>query len=112
VIVPISLYITVEIIKAAQIYFLSQDIELYDEESDRPIDCRSLNIPEELGQITHVLSDKTGTLTENIMVFRNCAFDLKDYGSEKDLVILQFQHVSVYFWCSFVVFAAERSAPD
>ncbi|KAL6733665.1 hypothetical protein Aduo_004294 [Ancylostoma duodenale] len=86
VIVPISLYITVEIIKAAQIYFLSQDIELYDEESDRPIDCRSLNIPEELGQITHVLSDKTGTLTENIMVFRNCAFDLKDYGSEKDLI--------------------------
>ncbi|EYC05293.1 hypothetical protein Y032_0083g1684 [Ancylostoma ceylanicum] len=86
VIVPISLYITVEIIKAAQIYFLSQDIELYDEESDRPIDCRSLNIPEELGQITHVLSDKTGTLTENIMVFRNCAFDRKDYGSEKDLI--------------------------
>ncbi|ETN76421.1 hypothetical protein NECAME_11681 [Necator americanus] len=85
VIVPISLYITVEIIKAAQIYFLSQDIELYDRDSDRPIDCRSLNIPEELGQISHILSDKTGTLTENIMVFRNCAIDRKDYGSEKNL---------------------------
>uniref|UniRef100_A0A1I7XR13 P-type phospholipid transporter n=1 Tax=Heterorhabditis bacteriophora TaxID=37862 RepID=A0A1I7XR13_HETBA len=119
-IVPISLYITVEIIKAAQIYFIGQDINLYDEEfllsfeicnlvslgipqflksyslqfdqtytvciyrlklvKDHRIDCRSMNIPEELGQITHVLSDKTGTLTENVMVFRNCAFDETDYG--------------------------------
>ncbi|VDO30602.1 unnamed protein product [Haemonchus placei] len=85
VIVPISLYITVEIIKIAQIFFLSQDIELYDSDMDRAIDCRSLNIPEELGQISHVLSDKTGTLTENIMIFRNCAFDHVDYGPDRSL---------------------------
>uniref|UniRef100_A0A1I7TTG5 Phospholipid-transporting ATPase n=1 Tax=Caenorhabditis tropicalis TaxID=1561998 RepID=A0A1I7TTG5_9PELO len=96
--VPISLYITVEIIKALQIYFISNDIQLYDPKSvcsllenitlnsfslkDRAIDCRSLSIPEELGTITHVLSDKTGTLTENMMIFRSCAFDEIDYGSE------------------------------
>ncbi|XGW11747.1 hypothetical protein V3C99_012878 [Haemonchus contortus] len=85
VIVPISLYITVEIIKIAQIFFLSQDIDLYDPDMDRAIDCRSLNIPEELGQISHVLSDKTGTLTENIMIFRNCAFDSVDYGPDRGL---------------------------
>ncbi|CAI5441336.1 unnamed protein product [Caenorhabditis angaria] len=81
--VPISLYITVEIIKALQIYFISNDIELYDEKSDRSIDCRSLSIPEELGTITHVLSDKTGTLTENVMIFRNCAIDNIDYGGDR-----------------------------
>ncbi|KAK6016513.1 hypothetical protein OSTOST_18003 [Ostertagia ostertagi] len=85
VIVPISLYITVEIIKLAQIFFLSQDIELYAPDVDRAIDCRSLNIPEELGQVSHVLSDKTGTLTENVMIFRKCAFDCIDYGPDKQL---------------------------
>ncbi|PIO55880.1 hypothetical protein TELCIR_22729, partial [Teladorsagia circumcincta] len=52
---------------------------------DRAIDCRSLNIPEEQGQVSHVLSDKTGTLTENVMIFRKCAFDCVDYGPDKQL---------------------------
>lgn len=42
---------------------------------------RALNIPEELGQIQYVMSDKTGTLTENQMVFRRCSIEGKDYGS-------------------------------
>uniref|UniRef100_A0A1I7WC53 P-type phospholipid transporter n=1 Tax=Heterorhabditis bacteriophora TaxID=37862 RepID=A0A1I7WC53_HETBA len=41
---------------------------------------RALNIPEELGQIEYVMSDKTGTLTENQMVFRRCSVTGRDFG--------------------------------
>lgn len=51
-------------------FFCILDAQMYNEDSDKPLLCRSLNIPEELGQIRYVLSDKTGTLTENKMIFR------------------------------------------
>ena len=38
---------------------------------------RSTTIPEELGRIAYLLSDKTGTLTKNIMVFKK--FHLGEY---------------------------------
>lgn len=63
--IPISLYVSIEIIKLGQIYLTSQDVNLYYESADKRIQCRALNIPEELGQVQFVMSDKTGTLTEN-----------------------------------------------
>ena len=54
--------------------------DLYDAASDQPIQCRALNIPEDLGQIGHVFSDKTGTLTENKMTFRYCCIKGRRYA--------------------------------
>ncbi|GMT19150.1 hypothetical protein PFISCL1PPCAC_10447 [Pristionchus fissidentatus] len=82
VMIPISLYVSIEIIKLGQIYFLSQDVNLYYEKVDKRIQCRALNIPEELGQIEYVMSDKTGTLTENEMIFRRCSVIGKDFGGQ------------------------------
>ncbi|PAV66719.1 hypothetical protein WR25_09917 [Diploscapter pachys] len=84
VIVPIALYITIEIVKGLQIRLIEHDLEMYDEETDQPIDCRSLSIPEELGQVTHIMSDKTGTLTENVMIAKKIGFEGISYNFESD----------------------------
>lgn len=79
VLIPISLYVSIEIVKLGQIYFIHNDLDFYNEKLDSKIQCRALNITEDLGQIQYLFSDKTGTLTENKMVFRRCSIYGIDY---------------------------------
>ncbi|XP_077572300.1 phospholipid-transporting ATPase VA [Stigmatopora nigra] len=82
VLIPISLFVSIEIVKICQVYFIHQDGELYDEESDSRLQCRALNITEDLGQMQYIFSDKTGTLTDNKMVFRRCAVAGVEYSHD------------------------------
>ena len=50
-----------------------QDIDMYYEPTDTPAMARTSNLNEELGQIKYIFSDKTGTLTQNNMVFKKCS---------------------------------------
>jgi phospholipid-translocating ATPase len=78
--VPISLYITIEIIKTCQAFFIYSDTEMYYEPIDYPCTPKSWNISDDLGQIEYIFSDKTGTLTQNVMEFKKATINGVPYG--------------------------------
>lgn len=78
-IIPISLYVTIEMQKFLGSFFMEWDFDLYDEETDQPFIVNTSDLNEELGQINILFSDKTGTLTKNIMVFQQCSVNGKKY---------------------------------
>mmetsp|Transcript_48061 Transcript_48061/g.93881 ORF Transcript_48061/g.93881 Transcript_48061/m.93881 type:complete len:1668 (+) Transcript_48061:47-5050(+) len=77
--VPISLYVTVEIITYWLMRFISYDAKMYHAETNTSAEARS-TIVSDLGQVQYVFSDKTGTLTQNIMKFKRCSVDGVVYG--------------------------------
>ncbi|XWS60364.1 hypothetical protein CRYUN_Cryun07bG0029600 [Craigia yunnanensis] len=78
--IPISLYVSIEIVKVLQSIFINQDLHMYYEEADKPARARTSNLNEELGQVDTILSDKTGTLTCNSMEFIKCSVAGTSYG--------------------------------
>ncbi|KKA28944.1 hypothetical protein TD95_004671 [Thielaviopsis punctulata] len=78
--VPISLYITLEIVRLLQAVFIFSDIKMYYEPLDQPCIPKSWNISDDVGQIEYIFSDKTGTLTQNVMEFKKATINGQPYG--------------------------------
>uniref|UniRef100_A0A7N0UB60 Phospholipid-transporting ATPase n=1 Tax=Kalanchoe fedtschenkoi TaxID=63787 RepID=A0A7N0UB60_KALFE len=78
--IPISLYVSIEVVKLLQANFINQDLHMYDKETGTPANARTSNLNEELGQVDTILSDKTGTLTCNQMDFIKCSIAGRAYG--------------------------------
>eukprot|EP00834_Sanchytrium_tribonematis_P000588 NODE_11_length_54881_cov_1.430718.p1 type:complete len:1398 gc:universal NODE_11_length_54881_cov_1.430718:23603-19410(-) len=101
-IVPISVYISIEFVKIISAYFILKDVDLtrrgqkaraahdgIPEQpaiADQPAVPKSWTIGDDLGQIQFIFSDKTGTLTQNVMEFRRCSINGVAYGLTEDVV--------------------------
>uniref|UniRef100_A0A3B3D6G1 Phospholipid-transporting ATPase n=1 Tax=Oryzias melastigma TaxID=30732 RepID=A0A3B3D6G1_ORYME len=83
--IPISLLVTLEVVKFTQALFINWDVEMYYSETDTPAMARTSNLNEELGQVKYLFSDKTGTLTCNVMHFKKCTIAGITYGHFPDL---------------------------
>ncbi|XP_055841130.1 phospholipid-transporting ATPase IF [Episyrphus balteatus] len=81
--IPISLYVTIEMHRVIGGFFMEWDIDLYDEPTDQPCIVNTSNLNEELGQINILFSDKTGTLTKNEMIFQQCSINGKKFVYKK-----------------------------
>ncbi|KAH7279146.1 hypothetical protein KP509_37G007200 [Ceratopteris richardii] len=80
-IIPISLYVSIEMIKVFQVtQFINKDVKMYHKETNTPALARTSNLNEELGQVEYIFSDKTGTLTRNLMEFFKCSIGGVIYG--------------------------------
>uniref|UniRef100_A0A8C4RN41 Phospholipid-transporting ATPase n=1 Tax=Erpetoichthys calabaricus TaxID=27687 RepID=A0A8C4RN41_ERPCA len=80
--IPISLLVTLEVIKFIQAFFINWDMDMVYEVTNTPAMARTSNLNEELGQVKYIFSDKTGTLTCNVMQFKKCTIAGIAYGGE------------------------------
>jgi phospholipid-transporting ATPase len=81
--IPISLYVVLEMVKLAQANLIGKDVDIYDPETGFSL-CRNSDLIEEMGQVQFIFSDKTGTLTCNVMEFKQCSIDGQIFPSLAD----------------------------
>lgn len=77
---PVSLAVSLEIVKVVQARFIDYDTLMFSFEREELAVAKTASIVEELGQVNYIFSDKTGTLTRNVMEFKSMLIGDEFYG--------------------------------
>lgn len=116
-IVPIAMYVSMEIVRVAQALMINWDQEISCGKFSAQ--CRNSNLNEELGQIGIVFSDKTGTLTCNSMKLTACSLYGKIYGEGTDVSLtslpLDSRFIQILTCCNTLVLDGKEysgNSPD
>jgi len=73
-----------EFVKYCISILINNDLDMYYDVTDTTAQCRTSSLVEELGQVEYIFSDKTGTLTCNIMEFQKCTIAGQKYAKSID----------------------------
>ncbi|EAW69454.1 ATPase, Class I, type 8B, member 3, isoform CRA_a [Homo sapiens] len=79
--IPMSMFILSEFIYLGNSVFIDWDVQMYYKPQDVPAKARSTSLNDHLGQVEYIFSDKTGTLTQNILTFNKCCISGRVYGA-------------------------------
>uniref|UniRef100_A0A2R9CIA0 ATPase phospholipid transporting 8B3 n=1 Tax=Pan paniscus TaxID=9597 RepID=A0A2R9CIA0_PANPA len=79
--IPMSMFILSEFIYLGNSVFIDWDLQMYYKPQDVPAKARSTSLNDHLGQVEYIFSDKTGTLTQNILTFNKCCINGRVYGA-------------------------------
>ncbi|SBT79283.1 P-type ATPase, putative [Plasmodium malariae] len=79
--IPVDLLLIWEVVRLLQGYLINWDNDMYSEKAGRHALSKAGQLLEEMGNVTHIYSDKTGTLTQNVMQLQNIGLGNKGiYG--------------------------------